>query len=146
MSTSSTPIELFEQILKHQLTIDKLTEAISTGPSLDTSTRTSDVSDTLANANPASLKADLENYKEFFSKLRFSYVEQMTKERFLGMITEDPPVVVDAKQNYELDESLKVVKGELQRKKTKTDELLAELEALSKKIAPGMLTIIFLFF
>lgn len=134
------PVELFEQILKHRLTIDELTEALSV-PS-DTSSRTSDVSDTLANANPASLKANLDNYKKFFTKLRFSYVEQMMKERFLAMITEDPPVVVDAKQNYELVEKLKVAKGELQQRKRKTEELLAQLEALSKQIAPGMLAIL----
>ena len=47
--------------------------------------------DSRSGATPAILSADLVHYRELFSKLHFSYVEQVTKERFLRAITADQP-------------------------------------------------------
>ena len=51
---------------------------------------------------PSALQADLEHYRELFSKLRFSYVEQVTKERFLRAVTAEQPEFVDGDENREL--------------------------------------------
>lgn len=51
---------------------------------------------------PSALRADLEHYRELFSKLRFSYVEQVTKERFLRAVTAEQPEFVDVGENQEL--------------------------------------------
>lgn len=55
--------------------------------------------------------------QELFSKLRFSYVEQVTKERYLRGIVGDPPLVVGHEENLELEEKLGEKKAELKRHK-----------------------------
>jgi len=118
--------------------------------------RMSDASSTTLQADiptPASLQADLTHYKvcsthlliwkhtdlqqELFTKLRFSYVEQVTKERFLRAVVGDPPLYVSASQNSALESQLLSVKATLKAQKTEVSELIAELErqgrALSQK-------------
>ncbi|TGZ77981.1 hypothetical protein EX30DRAFT_398074 [Ascodesmis nigricans] len=132
----STPIQIFDEILKHKLTLDKLTTSI-TAP---TPHRTSDASDTStslpSNPDPTALATTLENYKEYFSKLRFNYLEQMTKEKFLHMIVVDPPVQVEATDNERLEEVLRVAKMELGERKEVVQGVLKELERVSRRIAP----------
>lgn len=60
MALQQESLELFQEILKHQLTVDKLTDSISSTPS---NGRSSDASDVLSNPDPAALTATLENYK-----------------------------------------------------------------------------------
>ncbi|OLL22663.1 Kinetochore protein Sos7 [Neolecta irregularis DAH-3] len=45
--------------------------------------------------NPLGVEADLNHFKELFSKLKFSYLEQETKEKYLKALLEDPPQFVD---------------------------------------------------
>src|SRR4051812_1324386 len=55
--------------------------------SAEPSGRTSDASAIAATGpTPSSLEADLAHYRELFAKLRFSYVEQVTKEKFIRAI------------------------------------------------------------
>lgn len=84
---------------------------------------------------PASLEADLTHYKDLFSKLRFSYVEQVTKERFLKAIVADPPELVSPTQNAELEQALKSAKADLKSKKVAMEEMVGELEALARRLA-----------
>lgn len=63
-----------------------------------------------------------------FSKLRFSYVEQVTKEKFIRAIVGDPPLVVDHQENIELEQQLAVVKASLKGQKNEVAEIVAELE------------------
>ncbi|KAI9841864.1 MAG: hypothetical protein M1837_000334 [Sclerophora amabilis] len=78
--------------------------------------------------SPASLEADLAHYKDLFSKLRFSYLEQVTKEKFLRAIVGDPPLVVEASENTALEAELAEVKASLKAQKVEVAELVEELE------------------
>jgi chromosome segregation ATPase len=72
--------------------------------------------------------------QELFSKLRFSYLEQVTKEKFIRAIVGDPPLVVEHQENVELEESLAVAKAALKAQKTEVAELVAELEARGREL------------
>ena len=72
--------------------------------------------------------------KELFSKLRFSYLEQVTKEKFIRAIVGDPPLVVEHQDNVELEASLAVSKAALKVQKTEVAELVAELEKRGREL------------
>ncbi|KAF5004337.1 hypothetical protein F66182_16048, partial [Fusarium sp. NRRL 66182] len=129
---SLSPAEALEKIQDLQkgqdvesntLAILRISEPITSSLDVDgiprsPSKRTSDasiVSD--ENPTPASLEADLTHYKELFSKLRFSYLEQVTKEKFLRGIVGDPPLVVGHNENVELEATLAEAKQQLQQRK-----------------------------
>lgn len=98
--------------------------------------RTSDVSTTSLDATtPSSLEADLTHYKELFSKLRFSYVEQVTKEKFIRAIVGDPPLIVTAQENADLEASNAEAKAELKALKTEVSGMVDELEARGRDLA-----------
>lgn len=82
-----------------------------------------------------SLDAELEHYKDLFSKLRFSYVEQVTKEGFLKAIVADPPQLVDAADNARLDKDLIQAKAALKAKKEQTNQKVHELQELGSRLA-----------
>ncbi|PYH47792.1 uncharacterized protein BP01DRAFT_197730 [Aspergillus saccharolyticus JOP 1030-1] len=124
--------------LKTQLNIIRISEPIFS-PTAETQTaspskRNSDVS-TLDNPTPASLEADLSHYKELFSKLRFSYVEQVTKEKFLRAIVGDPPLVVGHNENVELEAQLAEVKAELRARKEEVRSMTEEMEKTGRDLA-----------
>lgn len=85
--------------------------------------------------HPLALAAELAHYKDLFSKLRFSYVEQVTKERFLKAIVADPPELVDGAQNADLEDSLKEAKAALKRKKVAMETMVRELEDAGRRLA-----------
>ncbi|KAK0838958.1 hypothetical protein LTR03_011617 [Friedmanniomyces endolithicus] len=121
----------------NQLTILDLAYPILNPSSSSATKRTSGVSDASnqANITPALLAADLAHYRDLFSKLRFSYVEQVTKERLLRAITSDPPEFVESSANAELGEKLKVDKAALKEKKGELQTLIGELEAQGRSLA-----------
>ncbi|KXS94133.1 hypothetical protein AC578_10931 [Pseudocercospora eumusae] len=84
---------------------------------------------------PSTLGADLKHYQELFSKLRFSYVEQVTKERFLRAVVAEQPEFVTAAENAELEEALKGDKEALKQKKTEVREMIGELEEQGRMLA-----------
>ncbi|KAK4495134.1 hypothetical protein PRZ48_013461 [Zasmidium cellare] len=84
---------------------------------------------------PASLAADLAHYQELFSKLRFSYVEQVTKERFLRAVTAEQPEFVTAAENAELEERLRGDKAALKQKKEEVREIISALEEQGRQLA-----------
>ncbi|OQD83296.1 hypothetical protein PENANT_c017G08231 [Penicillium antarcticum] len=123
--------------LKQRLAIVRISEPISlegghAGPS--PSKRRSDVS-VFEDPTPASLEADLTHYKELFSKLRFSYLEQVTKEKFLRAIVGDPPVIVGHNENMELETQLADVKAELKARKEDARIMIEEMEAMGRDLA-----------
>ncbi|KAK4989461.1 hypothetical protein LTR50_003204 [Elasticomyces elasticus] len=79
---------------------------------------------------PASLIADLTHYHDLFGKLRFSYVEQVTREKFLRAIVADPPELVEASEIVELGERLVGVKAALKAQK---EEVAVQVEALESE-------------
>ncbi|KAK3943958.1 putative 60s ribosomal protein l37 protein [Diplogelasinospora grovesii] len=98
--------------------------------------RTSDVSNSSLDApTPASLEADLAHYKELFAKLRFSYVEQVTKEKFIRAIVGDPPLIVSPQDNAELEASNAEAKAALKALKTEVSRMVADLEIRGRALA-----------
>ncbi|CAF9909109.1 hypothetical protein IMSHALPRED_007609 [Imshaugia aleurites] len=115
------------------LSIIRLSEPISPTP---TSHRTSDVSTSaFDNPSPESLEADLSHYKELFSKLRFSYLEQVTKEKFLRAIVGDPPLIVEHVENIELESQLAEIKAVLKAQKEHVGEMVKELDARGRDLS-----------
>ena len=84
---------------------------------------------------PSTLAADLQHYKDLFSKLRFSYLEQVTKEKYLRSIVGDPPVLVTPADNAELEQRLVGMKRELKAKKEECDALVREMEEVAREVA-----------
>ncbi|OAL36761.1 hypothetical protein AYO20_03816 [Fonsecaea nubica] len=103
-------------------------------PSDTLSTSTSEIESNLQ-LTPATLLADLAHYKDLFSKLRFSYLEQVTKEKYLRSIVGDPPLVVSHEDNLLLEERLAVMKRELKAKKDEVDALVEEMEGRARDVA-----------
>lgn len=107
-----------------------------------TSTRPSDASSTTLHASeldthltPTSLAADLTHYKDLFSKLRFSYLEQVTKEKYLRSIVGDPPLVVTHDDNLALEQSLVSMKADVKRRKDEVEQLVLEMESRAREVA-----------
>lgn len=125
---------------KHEITILKLSEPIysalpHTNHDGTSTVRTSDVSNSSVDATPASLEADLAHYQELFAKLRFSYVEQVTKEKFIRAIVGEPPLIVSPQENLALEKQNALAKGQLKQLKLQVTETVEELERRGTEIA-----------
>jgi len=124
------------ELQRRELSIIRLSEPFSVYNAPNVPKRSSDVSsDALENPSPAGLAADLSHYKELFSKLRFSYLEQVTKEKFLRAIVGDPPQIVEHQENVELEAQLLEVKVELKQQKTEVARMIEELEARGRELS-----------
>lgn len=146
-------IAQLKRLQEEELSIIRLSEPISIANAPSALNRESDVSsDAFENPSPASLAADLEHYKansiksssplqvltalqELFSKLRFSYLEQVTKEKFLRAIVGDPPQIIEHHENIELEAQLVTVKAELKAQKLAVASMVEELEAQGRELS-----------
>ncbi|KAI0438457.1 hypothetical protein F4803DRAFT_534921 [Xylaria telfairii] len=130
--------ELQALVAKQEITILKLSEPISTEIALlqEQPQRTSDISNSSLDATtPASLEADLTHYRELFAKLRFSYVEQVTKEKFIRAIVGDPPLIVSPQENVDLEKQNLEAKATLKALKTEVADMVTELENTAKELS-----------
>lgn len=132
--------ELEELQAKHEISIIKLSEPISSAlpqAGADTNNaRTSDVSTASTDAaTPASLEADLAHYKELFAKLRFSYVEQVTKEKFIRAIVGEPPLIVTPQENLELEKQNAQAKAQLKALKMEVADMVEDLERRGRELS-----------
>lgn len=131
--------ELEDLQSNHEISIIKLSEPISSvlpqaGQDAN-SARTSDVSSSSVDATPASLEADLAHYKELFAKLRFSYVEQVTKEKFIRAIVGEPPLIVTPQENVELEKQNAAAKAQLKALKMEVADTVEELESKGRELS-----------
>lgn len=123
------------------ISIIRLSEPITSAlahldPSTISTVRTSDVSNSSLEATtPTSLEADLAHYQELFSKLRFSYVEQVTKEKFIRAIVGDPPQIVTPAENPALEQANATAKAQLKALKADVAATVEELETLGRDLA-----------
>ncbi|PNS19572.1 hypothetical protein CAC42_7416 [Sphaceloma murrayae] len=85
--------------------------------------------------SPTDLSAELAHYKDLFSKLRFSYTEQVTKERFLRSVVASPPELISADEIAALETKLVLDKASLKGKKAEVAALLSELEAGARGVS-----------
>lgn len=67
--------------------------------------------------------------------MRFSYLEQVTKEKFLRSIVGDPPLIVEPAENLELESQLAEVKTVLKEQKEGVARMVGELEERGRKLA-----------
>lgn len=119
-----------------EISIIKLSEPILSSVPQDGRQRTSDASNTSLDApTPSSLAADLSHYKELFAKLRFSYVQQVTKEKFIRAIVGDPPMIVRPEENSELEKENALAKAQLKELKTEVTDMVAELELKGRELS-----------
>jgi polyhydroxyalkanoate synthesis regulator phasin len=134
-------LEQLQSASGHEYTIVKISEPISSAlppaqNNNDNLPRTSDVSTSSLDApTPSSLEADLAHYRELFGKLRFSYVEQVTKEKFIRAIVGDPPLIVSPQENADLEASNAAAKAELKALKTEVAGMVEELEKRGRELA-----------
>ena len=136
----TTFIQTLVDIQKADYAILKLSEpltATSTTSSSSTAaqSRTSDISTASVDPTPATLEADLAHYRELFAKLRFSYVEQVTKEKFIRAIVGDPPLIVTPAENAALEEENAAAKAALKALKTEVAGMVAALETRGRELA-----------
>jgi len=137
-----TPEQILEEIqtlaANQEITILKLSEPISSeiAQLQEQSQRTSDISNASLDATtPASLEADLTHYRELFAKLRFSYVEQVTKEKFIRAIVGEPPLIVTSQENVDLEKQNLAAKATLKALKTEVADMVKELEETAKDLS-----------
>lgn len=118
-----------------EISIIKLSDPITNSIS-ESGSRISDASNTSeSKTTPTSLEADLVHYTELFSKLRFSYVEQVTKEKFIRAIVGDPPLIVTTRENFELEQENMEAKARLKALKTEVAEMVEELEGKGRELS-----------
>ncbi|RDA89516.1 hypothetical protein CP533_3917 [Ophiocordyceps camponoti-saundersi (nom. inval.)] len=136
VAKASEALEALEALQKKQdLSIIKLSEPIiSAATTPDARQRNSDAS-SLEGPTPASLEADLAHYAELFAKLRFSYVEQVTKEKFIRAIVGDPPLIVSVQENLELERENGAAKAQLKALKTEVSEMVTALETKARDLS-----------
>ncbi|KFZ19107.1 hypothetical protein V501_00822 [Pseudogymnoascus sp. VKM F-4519 (FW-2642)] len=129
-------LSALKELQTEELSIIKISKPISTASLQDTAGRTSDASqDAFESPTPTSLQDDLSHYKELFSKLRFSYLEQVTKEKFIRAIVGEPQFIVQHGENIELEEQLAEVKASLKAKKNDVAGMVAELERQGRELS-----------
>ncbi|KAF4124671.1 hypothetical protein GMORB2_5337 [Geosmithia morbida] len=136
-------LQALEDVETREMSILKLSEPIAAavastdGPTREQQPqRTSDASNaSLDVPTPSSLQADLEHYRELFAKLRFSYVEQVTKEKFIRAIVGDPPLIVTMQENLELEKENAAAKSELKALKLEVADMVADLERRARELS-----------
>ncbi|EPY50889.1 Bfr1 binding protein [Schizosaccharomyces cryophilus OY26] len=82
-----------------------------------------------------STEQELKKYKEFFSQLKFSYIEQGTKERYLRAILDDPPLLVEPEDNEKLESTISELKFRLKQRKDEVESLKKEIVSECNEIA-----------
>lgn len=140
--TEPAPSQLLERIYNQRttapLSILSLAEPIlapepQQPQSQNGTTRDSSGNDT--SLSPLTFSADLQHYRDLFAKLRFSYLEQVTKEKYLRGIVGEPPILATSEDNAALEEKLGIMKAELKAKKGGVEALVLEIEELAGEIA-----------
>jgi chromosome segregation ATPase len=67
--------------------------------------------------------------------LRFSYVEQVTKEKFLRSITDNPPRLVEGVENDNKEKEILALKADLKKRKLEVAEVLRQLEEKGRELS-----------
>lgn len=119
-----------------EISIIRLSETITDPAEQNSRPRASDASNSLLDGpTPAGLEADLAHYTELFAKLRFSYVEQVTKEKFIRAIVGDPPLIVTMQENLDLEKDNAEAKAGLKALKQEVAAMVTELESRGRELS-----------
>ena len=143
--SNSNVLKSLEDLESREVSIIKLSEPISRSAGHEDDIRQQRASDassaSLEAPTPASLSADLAHYRELFAKLRFSYVEQVTKEKFIRAIVGDPPLIVTLQENLDLEKENAAAKSELKALKLEVADMVQELERQGRELGQRYKTI-----
>ncbi|KZT62519.1 hypothetical protein CALCODRAFT_479106 [Calocera cornea HHB12733] len=84
--------------------------------------------------NPALIDRDVADYKDYFTKVKFKYLEQESKERFLRYILREDPPSLRAAHNMQLEQSNTALKTSLKTSKLVLDSSITQLRALTPRV------------
>ncbi|EEB08188.2 Bfr1 binding protein [Schizosaccharomyces japonicus yFS275] len=91
--------------------------------------------------NDCYYEPELRYYKELFSKLKVSYIEQETKERYLRCLLDNPPILVEPDENAQLDRLNAQQKSKLKEKKRAVEQLIDHIETGCTNLSNEYLTL-----
>lgn len=91
------------------------------------------INDTLE--QPSLVGEEINYQKERLSKLKFQYLEQETKEKFLRYIVEKPDLVVNKEDVSQLEQNNVTVKAYLKTLKETTNARLTDIDRLTDEIS-----------
>ncbi|KZO95351.1 hypothetical protein CALVIDRAFT_599150 [Calocera viscosa TUFC12733] len=84
--------------------------------------------------NPALIDRDVADHKDYFTKVKFKYLEQESKERFLRYILREDPPSLRAAHNMQLEQTNTALKTSLKTSKLALDTSITQLRALAPAI------------
>ncbi|ORY74582.1 hypothetical protein BCR37DRAFT_395738 [Protomyces lactucae-debilis] len=84
-------------------------------------------------STPDQLVNEQQHYKELFQKLKVSYIEEETRERYLRMLAEDD-VSADTAARTQLEQHNAEAKATLQQQKAAVQACQAQITALSQSV------------
>ncbi|KAH8554740.1 hypothetical protein BGW37DRAFT_208685 [Umbelopsis sp. PMI_123] len=126
---------LIKELRSQQQFTDKLNEECAQkAASLSKGLNALDGSNNVIDDHPKSFNIVLNFYKEHFAKLKFNYLEQETKDRFLKSLLKDPSVVIEQADNWELDRQNSEEKQKLKAGKLETSTLQREIATVGKTL------------
>ncbi|KAG0232983.1 hypothetical protein BGW42_007796 [Actinomortierella wolfii] len=80
------------------------------------------------------LEGEVEYFKELFDKLKFSYLEQDSKEKFLNGILKEPPLEIKQEDNEELEAKNMETKKMLEDKVQQMEDLRQEIAEVADSV------------
>ncbi|KAI9280570.1 hypothetical protein BC943DRAFT_330677 [Umbelopsis sp. AD052] len=126
---------LLREINSEEPFTDKLKdESAQKASSISKGLNALDGSNNVIDDHPKSFSMVLDFYKEHFAKLKFNYLEQETKDRFLKSLLKDPSLVIEQADNWELDRQNREEKHKLKDGKLETITLQREITTVGKTL------------
>ncbi|CAO3681354.1 unnamed protein product [Umbelopsis vinacea] len=126
---------LTQEFRSQQQFIDKIKdECAEKATTLSKELSALDGNNNAVNEHPQSFSMAAEFYKDHFAKLKFNYLEQETKDRFLKSLVKDPPMVVEQSDNWEIDRQNREEKQKLKAGKLETTTLKREIATVGKTL------------
>ena len=114
---------------------EPLTSSLNQSRNSDNSRSSFSTSSSQNQITPSTLTSDLSHYRDLFTKLHFSYIEQVTKEKYLRAIVGDPPLLHTHQENVELETENVAMKAALKEKKVGIEEMVEVLSKESRDLA-----------
>ncbi|EJU02233.1 hypothetical protein DACRYDRAFT_107165 [Dacryopinax primogenitus] len=84
--------------------------------------------------NPSLLERDVADHKDYFTKIKFKYLEQESKERFLRYILREDPPSLRAAHNMQLEQTNTALKTSLKTSKLALESSSAQVRTLAPQI------------
>ncbi|KAI9332353.1 hypothetical protein BDR26DRAFT_869352 [Obelidium mucronatum] len=86
-------------------------------------------------SNPKNMEAELKFHKELFSKLKFNFLEQTTKEMFLKRVLAQPPEWSSPQEIADTEKRIRDLKSHLKKYKKETETVRDSLSSLVDQVS-----------